>query len=113
MAENTNTNTGSKYAQLIQKRKEEQEALSNDAKGNKPPAQAPEKPKRKPGRPKVKTAPERTVNVAIPVATLEMIEIAKAKYNGNLTAYINAVIAADLKAHFKEYQTIYNLINDK
>ena len=72
---------------------------------------APLKVKKKPGRPKTKTEPEKTINISVPVSLLEKMEIAKAKHGNNLTRYVNAVIRADLDAHFEEYKNIYNILN--
>ena len=66
---------------------------------------------KKVGRPKVKTEPCKTVNIAIPVSVLEKIEIAKAKYHDNMTEYINAVVTKDLDDNMKDYKKIYDLIN--
>ena len=119
----------SKYGDTLRKRNEEQKRLAAAVTGETPaqtPAPDPEprpepkpkskpeqKTKRKPGRPKTKTENTKTVNIAVPVSVLEKIEKAKAKYNGNLTEYVNHCIAADLDAHFDEYETIYNMINNK
>lgn len=70
----------------------------------------PDKPKRKPGRPKVKTEECKTVNIAIPVSVLEQMEIAKMKYGDNLTRYINEIIAKDLDENMEMYQNIYNML---
>lgn len=67
-------------------------------------------PKKKRGRPKTKTGPERTINIAIPVEVLEKMDIAKVCYGNNLTAYVNAVIKADLEAHLEEYERIKKTI---
>ena len=67
-------------------------------------------PKKKRGRPKTKTDPERTINIAIPVEVLEKVDIAKVCYGNNLTAYVNAVIKADLEAHLEEYERIKKTI---
>ena len=53
----------------------------------------------------------KTVNVAIPLDTLEKIQIAKVKYGDNLTKYINAIIEKDLEANFESYKTIYDMLN--
>lgn len=53
----------------------------------------------------------KTVNIAIPLETLEKIQIAKVKYGDNLTKYINALIEKDLEANFEAYKTIYDLLN--
>ena len=72
---------------------------------------APLKEKKKPGRPKTKTEPEKTINISVPVSLLAQMEIAKAKHGNNVTRYVNAVIKADIEAHFEEYKTIYNILN--
>ena len=72
---------------------------------------APPKVKKKPGRPKTKTEPEKTINISVPVSLLKKMEIAKAKHGNNLTRYVNAIIKADLDAHFEEYKNIYNILN--
>lgn len=71
-----------------------------------------DKPKRKVGRPKTRKEETKTVNVAIPVSVLEQIDVAKCKYGNSLTAYINAVVAADLKENFSKYKTIYDMIHN-
>lgn len=68
--------------------------------------------KKKVGRPKVKTEPTKTINIAVPVSVLEQIEFALPKYQGNLTKYVNTVIENDLKTNMKEYKKIYNLLNN-
>ena len=68
--------------------------------------------KKKVGRPKVKTEPTKTINIAVPISVLEQVEIALAKYQGNLTEYINAIILNDLNVNFDNYQTIYNILNN-
>lgn len=73
---------------------------------------APVTERKKAGRPKTKTEPCKTINVAVPVSVMEQIEIAKAKYHGNLTEYVNAVIAKDLKQNMTEYQKISDLLNN-
>lgn len=73
---------------------------------------APVTERKKAGRPKVKTEPCKTINIAVPVSVLEQIEIAKAKHHNNLTEYVNAVIAKDLKQNMTEYQKIYDLLNN-
>lgn len=62
--------------------------------------------KRKVGRPKVKTEDTKNVNVAIPVSTLEKMEIAKECYSKNLTLYINTLIEKDLQENFDKYKGI-------
>ncbi len=75
------------------------------------PAAAVPAPKKKRGRPKVKTEPERTINISVPVEILEKMDIAKCCYGNNLTAYVNAVIKADLEAHLEEYERIKNVMD--
>lgn len=76
------------------------------------------KEKRKPGRPVEdeskgnKRDYTKTVNIAIPLETLEKIKIAKVKYKDNLTLYINTLIEKDLEANFETYQTIYDMLNN-
>lgn len=53
----------------------------------------------------------KTVNIAIPLDTLEKIQIAKVKYGDNLTKYINALIEKDLEANYENYKTIYDMLN--
>ena len=62
------------------------------------------------GRPREKTEYEKTINVAIPLSVLEKMKVATAKYNGNMTKYVNAVIKQDLDAHYGEYEQIYKLV---
>lgn len=69
-----------------------------------------EKPKKKVGRPKVKTEETKTVNIAIPLSVLKQIEIAKVAYNNNLTQYINNIIKNDLESNIDRYQQIYDLL---
>lgn len=63
------------------------------------------------GRPKVKEGPHKTINVAVPVSMLEQMEVAKVAYGNNLTAYVNAVIRADLSANFEKYLSVQEAIN--
>ena len=67
--------------------------------------------KKKVGRPKIKTEPEKTINISIPISVLEKMEVAKAKYGNNLTRYVNAVIQADLDANYEKYLEIQNILN--
>lgn len=53
----------------------------------------------------------KTINIAIPLETLEKVNIAKLKYGDNLTKYINALIEKDLEVNFEAYQTIYDMLN--
>ena len=69
-----------------------------------------EKPKKKVGRPKVKTEETKTVNIAIPLSILKQIEIAKIAYNNNLTQYINDIIKNDLESNIDRYKQIYDLL---
>lgn len=54
----------------------------------------------------------KTINVAVPLDTLEKIQIAKVKYGDNLTKYINTLIEKDLEANYETYKTIYNMLNN-
>ena len=78
-----------------------------------PAAVQPETPKakKKTGRPKVKEGEYKTINISVPVDVLKLMEVAKLKYGNNLTAYVNAVIKADLDANFEKYQQLQELIN--
>lgn len=67
--------------------------------------------KKKVGRPKVKEGEFKTINISIPVHVLERMEVAKLKYGNNLTAYVNAVILADLNANYGKYLELQSIIN--
>ncbi len=69
------------------------------------------KAKKKTGRPKVKEGEYKTINISVPVPILEQMELAKLKYGNNLTAYVNAVIKADLDANYSKYVELQKLIN--
>lgn len=66
--------------------------------------------KKKMGRPKIKTEETKTINIAVPVSKLEKINIAKMKYNDNLTRYINELIDKDLEENMETYEHIYKLL---
>lgn len=72
---------------------------------------AEQKEKKKAGRKKVKFGDYETINISVPVATLEKMKVAKLKYGNNLTAYVNAVIEADLEANFEKYCQIQEYLN--
>lgn len=67
--------------------------------------------KKKVGRPKVKTEEETLINIAVPLSVYEKMNIAKACYGGNLTKYVNSVIAKDLQENYSEYLAINNRLN--
>lgn len=69
------------------------------------------KMKKKTGRPKVKEGEYKTINISVPVDVLKMMEVAKLKYGNNLTAYVNAVIKADLDSNYQKYQQLQELMN--
>ena len=69
------------------------------------------KAKKKTGRPKVKEGEYKTINIAVPVAVLEQMDVAKLKYGNNLTAYVNAVIKADLDANYEKYLKLQEILN--
>lgn len=69
------------------------------------------KAKKKTGRPKVKEGEYKTINIAVPVPVLEQMEVAKLKYGSNLTAYVNAVIKADLDANYGKYLELQEILN--
>lgn len=69
------------------------------------------KAKKKVGRPKVKEGTFKTINISVPVDILEKMEVAKLKYGNNLTAYVNAVIKADLDTNYEKYLQLQRLMN--
>ena len=69
------------------------------------------KAKKKTGRPKVKEGEYKTINIAVPVPVLEQMEVAKLKYGNNLTAYVNAVIKADLDTNYGKYLELQEILN--
>ena len=69
------------------------------------------KAKKKTGRPKVKEGDYKTINISVPVDILKKMEVAKLKYGNNLTAYVNAVIKADLDANLTKYIELQTLLN--
>lgn len=66
---------------------------------------------KKRGRPKVKTEGTKNINIAVPKSILRQVEIAKCKYNNNMTEYINAIIKADLEKNMEKYKQLYDLLN--
>lgn len=70
------------------------------------------KEKRKVGRPKTKTEETKTINIAVPVSTLEKLETVKLCYGNNMTQYINTLIEKDLRANYEKYQAFVNSFND-
>lgn len=70
-----------------------------------------QKTKKKTGRPKVKEGEYKTINISVPVSLLEQMEVAKLKYGNNLTAYVNAVIKADLNANYDKYLQLQEILN--
>jgi hypothetical protein len=69
------------------------------------------KAKKKTGRPKVKKGEYKTINIAVPVDVLKQMEVAKLTYGNNLTAYVNAVIKADLDDNYDKYLLLQETIN--
>ncbi len=69
------------------------------------------KAKKKTGRPKVKEGEYKTINISVPVDILKQMDVAKLKYGNNLTAYVNAVIKADLDVNYSKYEELQKLIN--
>ena len=67
--------------------------------------------KKKTGRPKIKEGEYKTINISVPVPVLEKMEVAKLKYGNNLTAYVNAVIKADLAANYEKYLQLQEIMN--
>ncbi len=72
----------------------------------------PPQKKKKTGRPKTKEGEYKTINISVPVPVLEKMEVAKLKYGNNLTAYVNAVISADLEANYDKYMAIQEMLNN-
>lgn len=70
------------------------------------------KAKKKVGRPKIKDGDYKTINIAVPIDMLKKMEVAKLKYGNNLTAYVNAVIKADLDANYEKYLHLQELLNN-
>ncbi len=70
-----------------------------------------QKTKKKTGRPKIKEGEYKTINISVPVSMLEQMEVAKLKHGNNLTAYVNAVIRADLNANYEKYLQLQELLN--
>ena len=70
-----------------------------------------QKVKKKTGRPKVKEGEYKTINISVPVSMLEQMEVAKLKYGNNLTAYVNAVIKADLNSNYEKYLQLQEILN--
>lgn len=69
------------------------------------------KSKKKTGRPKTKEGEYKTINISVPIDILAQMEVAKLKYGNNLTAYVNAVIKADLDANYEKYLQLQELMN--
>jgi Cdc6-like AAA superfamily ATPase len=67
---------------------------------------------KKVGRPKTKTEPTKTINIAVPLSVLEKMDKAKVCHKNNLTQYVNDVIAADLEKNFDKYKEICDSLND-
>lgn len=64
--------------------------------------------KRKVGRPRTRTEDTKTINIAVPISTLEKMEIAKNCYGKNLTKYINTLISKDLELNYTNYKDMYD-----
>lgn len=62
------------------------------------------------GRKKVKTEPEKVINIAVPVSLYDSMNIAKLKYNNNLTAYVNDLIQKDISKNLDTYKEIQRLL---
>ncbi len=67
--------------------------------------------RKKTGRPKVKHGEYKTINISVPVEMLNQMEVAKLKYGNNLTAYVNAVIRADLEMNYQKYLQLQEIMN--
>lgn len=62
--------------------------------------------KRKVGRPKVKTEPTKTINVAIPITTLEKMKVVKICFGNNMTKYVNQLIEKDIEENYERYKAV-------
>ena len=67
-------------------------------------------PKRKAGRPKTKTEPERYINISVPVLIMDKLDTVKPCFGGNLTAYINRLIVKDLEENYDKYMEFMKLL---
>lgn len=63
------------------------------------------------GRKKQKTEPEKIINVSVPVSLYEQMNIAKLKYNNNMTAYVNYLIRQDIEKNLSIYKQVQKLLN--
>lgn len=59
--------------------------------------------KRKVGRPRTKTEPTKTINIAVPVSVLTKLDTVKLCYGNNLTLYVNKLIEKDIEANYDSY----------
>lgn len=64
------------------------------------------------GRPKLKHEDEKIINIAVPYSIYNLMNIAKLKYDNNLTKYVNKIIKKDLDVHMEEYRLIKKLLRD-
>lgn len=62
---------------------------------------------RRVGRPRKKLGEYRSITIELSEELINMANIAKIKYNNNLTFYIQTLIENDIKAHKAEYKEIY------
>lgn len=62
------------------------------------------------GRKKTKIEPEKVINIAVPVSLYDQMNIAKLKYNNNLTAYVNDLIQKDISKNLDTYKEIQRLL---
>lgn len=80
------------------------------------PQSRPEEPKKKSkgkvGRPKTKTEDTKTINIAVPVSTLDKINEVKVCFGNNLTQYINKLIEKDLESNYESYKNIADSLNN-
>lgn len=64
------------------------------------------------GRPKTKTEDTKTINIAVPVSTLDKINDVKVCFGNNLTQYINKLIEKDLEINYDNYKHIADSLNN-
>lgn len=85
--------------------------LDNIDNENRPETPA-KKSKGKVGRPKTKTEETKTINIAVPVSTLDRINEVKVCFGNNLTQYINKLIENDLASNYENYKHITDSLNN-
>lgn len=77
-----------------------------------PPEEPKKKSKGKVGRPKTKIEDTKTINIAVPISTLDKINEVKVCFSNNLTQYINKLIEKDLDSNYENYKNIADSLNN-